>query len=73
MENRTGKRGFVEKQLTETDRNGKLAGALAPIANWASDESNRMTRPLMETDGRRRPRSRPAEIPRQDLRRRAPG
>ena len=48
LENRRGERGFVEKQLAQTDRNGRLAGALAPIANWATDEKNQITRPLME-------------------------
>ena len=51
MESRQGKRGFVEKQLTATDRNGKLAGAVAPIANWAIDEKNQTTRPLLEKLG----------------------
>ena len=27
----------VDRQLAETDRNGKLAGIAAPLANWASD------------------------------------
>src|SRR6185437_15793159 len=27
---------FVREQLGETDRNGKLAKPVAPIANWAS-------------------------------------
>ncbi|MCW2235621.1 heterodisulfide reductase-related iron-sulfur binding cluster [Azospirillum canadense] len=39
---------FALKQLTQTDRNGKLAGAVAPLANWASDEKNTLTRPLLE-------------------------
>jgi len=43
-----GKIPFVHRQLTETDRNGKLAGMVAPIANWASDVGNGMTRPLIE-------------------------
>ncbi|MEQ9447819.1 MAG: glycerol-3-phosphate dehydrogenase, partial [Rhodospirillaceae bacterium] len=39
---------FFDKQLTETDRNGKMA-ALAPgLANWASSRGNSMTRPAME-------------------------
>jgi glycerol-3-phosphate dehydrogenase subunit C len=43
-----GKVGFAELQLTHTDRNGKLAGLVAPIANWATDTANRLTRPAME-------------------------
>ena len=37
------------KQLTETDRNGKLARLAAPLVNWASATGNRLTRPAMET------------------------
>ena len=48
MEQRQGKRGFFERQLTETDRNGRLAGALAPVANWASRTDNSLTRPVLE-------------------------
>jgi len=36
-------------QLTETDRNGNLARFAAPIANWASSETNKATRPLLES------------------------
>ncbi|MGH6928759.1 MAG: heterodisulfide reductase-related iron-sulfur binding cluster, partial [Dongiaceae bacterium] len=46
------KRGEIprlHRELTETDRNGKLAGLAAPIANWASSTSNGIVRPLMET------------------------
>ena len=39
---------FVKKQLTETDRNGKLAAPVAPIANWATSCKNKLTRPIME-------------------------
>jgi glycerol-3-phosphate dehydrogenase subunit C len=37
-----------QRELTRTDRNGKLAGKIAPLANWASDRHNRLTRPIME-------------------------
>ena len=37
-----------EERLTETDRNGKLAGVVPGVANWASKRGNGMTRPLME-------------------------
>ncbi|BBK40320.1 ferredoxin [Allostella vacuolata] len=40
--------GLAARQLTETDRNGKLAGAVAPLANWASRTGNPVTRPLLE-------------------------
>jgi glycerol-3-phosphate dehydrogenase subunit C len=39
---------FVKKQLTETDRNGKLAAPVAPLANWATSCGNKLTRPVME-------------------------
>jgi len=48
VELRDGKRGFVERQLNETDRNGRLAGAVAPLANWATAETNKLTRPVLE-------------------------
>ena len=48
VEQRKGMRGFAETQLTKTDRNGKLAGAVAPLANWAAREGNALTRPLLQ-------------------------
>jgi glycerol-3-phosphate dehydrogenase subunit C len=36
------------KQLVKTDRNGKIGGTVAPLANWALDTKNTVTRPLME-------------------------
>lgn len=48
MELAQGDIPFMARQLTETDRNGKLAGLTAPIANWASDEKNKLTRPILE-------------------------
>jgi len=39
---------LVREQLGETDRNGKLAKPLAPLANWASRRGNKLTRPAME-------------------------
>ena len=49
MEAKQGGVTFGAKQLTETDRNGRLAGAVAGLANWASDTGNKLTRPLMES------------------------
>lgn len=43
-----GKVPFVERQLKETDRNGKLGSALAPLANWATKADNALTRPMLE-------------------------
>ncbi len=48
MEAKQGKLPFADKQLAQTDRNGKLAGVVAPLANWASDTSNKLTRPMLE-------------------------
>jgi glycerol-3-phosphate dehydrogenase subunit C len=39
---------FVREQLGETDRNGKLAAPVAGLANWATAQSNGLTRPVME-------------------------
>ncbi len=45
---REGKVPAVDRELVKTDRNGRLAGAVAPLANWAIDTGNGLTRPLME-------------------------
>ena len=43
-----GKVPFAQRQLTRTDRNGKLAGLAPGLCNWASDRGNGVTRPLLE-------------------------
>ena len=43
-----GEVGFFDRQLAATDRNGKLAAPVAPLANWASARGNSLTRPLLE-------------------------
>ncbi|MCK5274362.1 MAG: glycerol-3-phosphate dehydrogenase [Alphaproteobacteria bacterium] len=48
VEHAKGKTGFMERQLTETDRNGKLASKMAGLANWATSTSNVLARPVME-------------------------
>ncbi len=48
VEAREGHVGFAARQLAKTDRNGRLGCAVAPLANWATDRDNRLTRPLME-------------------------
>ncbi len=48
IQQKKGKVPFTVTQLTETDRNGKLAGAVASLANWASDNKNALTRPILE-------------------------
>ena len=45
---REGRVGTAERALGETDRNGRLLGAIAPLANWAARRGNGLTRPLME-------------------------
>jgi glycerol-3-phosphate dehydrogenase subunit C len=37
-----------QRELVRTDRNGHLAAMAAPLANWASDRKNRLTRPVLE-------------------------
>jgi glycerol-3-phosphate dehydrogenase subunit C len=48
MELARGDIGFMDRQLTATDRNGVLAGLVAPIANWATKTDNKVTRPILE-------------------------
>ncbi|MBT5048154.1 MAG: glycerol-3-phosphate dehydrogenase [Rhodospirillaceae bacterium] len=48
IELRSGKVPFVAKQVAETDRNGKLAAPVAPLANWGTKLGNPLTRPVME-------------------------
>jgi len=38
----------AHRQLTKTDRNGKLAALSPGLVNWASDTGNRVTRPAIE-------------------------
>lgn len=39
--------GFAEKQLIETDRNGKLGTALSPLANRAIKREGKVLRPML--------------------------
>lgn len=39
---------FFDKQLTETDRNGKLGGLVPGLANWGTKRGNALTRPVLE-------------------------
>ncbi len=46
---REGKRHTrASRRLAETDRNGRLAAPLAPLANWGSKRENRPTRRVLE-------------------------
>ena len=49
VENKKGMVGFSDRQLTETDRNGRLAATLPGLANWASDTGNTVMRGLLQT------------------------
>ena len=48
VEFKEGKVPWSRKELGKTDRNGELAKRVAPVANWASDRHNRLTRPVLE-------------------------
>jgi glycerol-3-phosphate dehydrogenase subunit C len=48
VEARKGAIPLADKQLAETDRNGKLAVLAAPLANWATDAEHKTTRALVE-------------------------
>ncbi len=48
METAQGKTPFVARQLTRTDRNGRLAGLAPALANWATRRGNRLTRPILK-------------------------
>ncbi len=39
---------FFDEQITETDRNGKIAGVIPALANWGSKRGNVLTRPVLE-------------------------
>jgi glycerol-3-phosphate dehydrogenase subunit C len=49
VEQRKGVIGTIDRELAKTDRNGRVAGRMSAIANWASDTKNGLTRPLMES------------------------
>src|SRR5712671_1045884 len=46
---KAGRIGRIEQELVKTDRNGRLASIVAPLANWAGDHKNALTRPLLES------------------------
>src|SRR5580704_8080439 len=47
MEAKQGKVSFADRQLAETDRNGKLATIVAPLANWATARDNKTVGPIV--------------------------
>ena len=48
VEHRKGQTSFVDSQLAEMDRNGRLGSMAAGLANWATREGNGLTRPVIE-------------------------
>jgi len=46
---KNGKVPGMARQLTETDRNGRIASKMPGLTNWASNTKNALTRPLLET------------------------
>ena len=49
IEQKKGQIPFSAKQLTKTDRNGKLASKVSGLVNWAGKCGNSVTRPIMES------------------------
>ena len=48
VEFKEGKVPWARQALGSTDRNGRLAKYVAPLANWGSDRHNALTRPAFE-------------------------
>lgn len=48
VEAKQGKTKLAERELAKTDRNGKIARFLAPLANWATDRSHKFVRMIVE-------------------------
>jgi glycerol-3-phosphate dehydrogenase subunit C len=48
VEAKEGRVSRQRRELAETDRNGKAAGAVAPLANWAGSRRNRVICPVLE-------------------------
>ena len=48
QEFKNGKVSFPEKQMTKTDRNGRIGCSVSGLVNWACKCSNKVTRPVME-------------------------
>ena len=45
---RKGKTSTIRRQITETDRNGKLGCSASKFVNWATSTTNTITRPVMQ-------------------------
>jgi glycerol-3-phosphate dehydrogenase subunit C len=60
-EAKKGEVSLSERELSNTDRNGRLATKVAPLANWATSRANRLSRGVLESLGGL---DRNAELPR---------
>lgn len=49
MELQKGRTAFMDRQLTETDRNGKIGCCMSGVANWATQCGNRLTRNILQS------------------------
>src|SRR5690349_16786567 len=47
MEEKQGKVPWADRQLAETDRNGKVVGMAASVANWATHRDNTTVGPMV--------------------------
>jgi len=47
MEEKQGKVASADRQLSATDRNGKLASLVAPVANWVTSRDNKTVGPML--------------------------
>jgi glycerol-3-phosphate dehydrogenase subunit C len=61
MEERQGKLAVADRQLAATDRNGKMAGLVPGIANWATRRNNKSVGPIIRSAAGLHP---DAELPR---------
>ena len=48
VQHRKGETSFLDNQLAEMDRNGRLGTMVSGLANWATREGNGLTRPAIE-------------------------
>ena len=60
VEQKKGEGSFIDGEIAKTDRNGKLAGLVAPVANWATRTENKLARSVLEKVADLDPR---AELP----------
>lgn len=48
VEHRKGKTSLPDRELAKMERNGRMGSMFAGLANWATQEGNGLTRPVME-------------------------